>query len=160
MVIVLGFFLIKVTPKVSSRLAIGPAPHRVSRARRVRKESRKSPRGRAPKVSKECSPESQKSPKRVQKSGFGLFSDSFGTPGRTLSGLLGPCPRVLFRDSFRTLPVSWARRARETLCGAGPIAILDPKSDLNWLLGGQKVTLNSLLGLLRGRPRKSLLSYI
>ena len=35
---------------------------------------------------------------------FGLFLDSFETPGRTLSALLGPCPGVLFPDSFRTLP--------------------------------------------------------
>ena len=34
-------------------------------------------------------PESQKSPKRVEKSGFRLFSDSFETPGRTLSGTFG-----------------------------------------------------------------------
>ena len=92
-------------------LAIGPAPHRVSgvpSGPRTPEESEKSPervpRGRAPKVPKECAPESQKSPKRVQNLTFGLFSDSFGTPGRTLSGLLGPCPGVLFRDSFRTLP--------------------------------------------------------
>ena len=66
-------------------------------------------------------PESQKSPKRVQKSGFRLFSDSFETPGRTLSGLWGSHPEALFQDSFRTLPGFRARRARETLCRAGPI---------------------------------------
>ena len=94
----------------NSYLAIDPAPHRVSRALRAR-EPRKSPkrvpkeypRDRAPKVPKECAPESQKSPKRVQNLTFGLFSDSFGTPGRTLSGLLGPLPRGtlsgLFSDS-------------------------------------------------------------
>ena len=74
---------------------------------RTPEESEKSPervpRGRAPKVPKECAPESQKSPKRVQKSGFRLFSGSFGTPGRTLSALLGPCPGVLFRDSSGVL---------------------------------------------------------
>ena len=60
---------------------------------------------------------------------FGLFSDSFETSGRTLWALLGPCPGVLFPDSFRTLPGFRARRARETLCGAGPIAnipLLEP----------------------------------
>ena len=91
-------------------------------------ESEKSPERvpwrRGPKVPKECAPESQKSPKRVRKSGFRLFLDSFETPGRTLWALLGPCPGVLFPDSFRTLPGFWARKARETLCGAGPIATL------------------------------------
>ena len=48
---------------------------------------------------KECAPESQKSPKRVRKSGFRLFSDSFETPGRTLWALLGPFAGVLFPDS-------------------------------------------------------------
>ena len=74
---------------------------------------------------KECAPESQKSPKRVKNLTFGLFSDSFETPGRTLRlwAFWGPCPGVLFSDSFRTLPGFRARRARETLCGAGPIAI-------------------------------------
>ena len=81
-----------------------PGPFGPENPGRVRKESRKSTPGQGPKVPKECAPESQKSPKRVQQSGFRLFSDSFGTPGRTLSGLLGPCPGVLFRDSFRTLP--------------------------------------------------------
>ena len=61
------------------------------------------PRGRAPKVPKECAPESQKSPKRVQKSDFRLFSVSFETSGRTLWALSGPCPGVLFPDSFQTL---------------------------------------------------------
>ena len=79
-------------------------------------ESEKSPErvpwGRAPKVPKECAPESQKSPKRVRKSDFRLFLDSFETPGRTLSALLGPCPRVLLPDSFRTLPGFRARRGR------------------------------------------------
>ena len=66
-----------------------------------------------------------KESERVRKSGFRLFSDSFETPGRILSVLLGPCPGVLFPDCFRTLPGFRARRARETLCGAGPIARLD-----------------------------------
>ena len=44
-------------------------------------------------------PEPRKSPKRVRKD-FRLFSDSFETPGRTLWALLGPCPGVLFPDSF------------------------------------------------------------
>ena len=83
----------------------GPAWHRVSRALRarnpgrVRKESRKSPPGGTPRVPEESATESQKSPKRLRKSGFGLFSDSFETPGRTLRGLWA------FRagDSFGTL---------------------------------------------------------
>ena len=49
-------------------------------------------------------PESRKSvprsPKRVRKLGFGLFSDSFETPGRTLSGLWGSCPGGSFGTLF------------------------------------------------------------
>ena len=90
-------------------------------------ESEKSPervpRARAPKVLRECTPESQKSPKRVRKSGFRLFSDSFETLGHTLSALLG----VLFLDSFRTFLGFRALRAREALCGAGSIAIVVKK---------------------------------
>ena len=88
-------------------------------------ESEKSPErvplGSAPKVPKECAPESRKSPKRVRKSDFRLFSGSFETPGRTLWALLGPCSGVLFPDSFRGFR---ARRGWETLCGAGSIATL------------------------------------
>ena len=105
--------------------AIGPAPHRVSRARnpgRVRKESGKSTPGQGPKSPERVRPgvsnESEKSLKPDFWTLFGLFE----TPGRTLSGLLGPWPGVVFPDSFRTLPGFRARRARETLCGAGPIA--------------------------------------
>ena len=101
-----------------------PGPFRPRTPEESEKSPERVPRGRAPKVPKECAPESQKSPKRVRKSGFRLFSDSFETPGRTLSALLGPCPGVLFPDSFRTLRGFWARRARETLWGAGPIASL------------------------------------
>ena len=40
-------------------------------------------------------------PKRVRKSGFRLFSDSFeGTPGRTLSGLWRSCPRESLSGLF------------------------------------------------------------
>ena len=82
-----------------------------------RKKSEKSPErvrwGTAPKVPK------LRSLKRVRKEsesqGFRLFSDR--TSGRTLSALLGPA----LGYSFRTPPVR-ARKARETLCGAGPIA--------------------------------------
>ena len=70
----------------------------------------------SPRVPKECAPESEKSPKRS----FGLFLDSFRTPGRTLWGLWGsPGPEAvghpfgLFSDSFRTLLGFRARRAWE-----------------------------------------------
>ena len=108
-------------------VAIGPAPHRVSRALRarnpgrVRKESGKSTPGQGP---QKCPKSAPRSLERVRNLTFGLFSDSFETPRRTLWALLGPCPGVLFPDSFRTLPGFRARRARETLCGAGPIATL------------------------------------
>ena len=109
-------------------IRIGPAPHRVSRARRtrnpgrVRPESRKSPPGRDPqspdRVRPGVSKESEKSPK------VGVL-DSFRTllrlRGALFSGLWGSRFGGLFRDSFRTLPGFRARRARETLCWAGPI---------------------------------------
>ena len=108
--------------------AIGPAPHRVSRALRarnpgrVRKESGgKNTPGQSPKCAERVAPESQKRPKRVRTSGFRLFSDSFETPGRTLAALLGPCSGVLFPDFFWTFP---GFRARRTLWEAGPIATL------------------------------------
>ena len=77
-----------------------PGPFGPGTPEESEKSPERVPRGRAPKVPKECAPESQKSPKRVRKSGFRLFSDSFETPGRTLSTLLGPCPGVLFPDSY------------------------------------------------------------
>ena len=77
------------------------APLRFSDVLRTKNlKGQRNPRGRAPKVPKECAPESQKSPRRVRNLTFGLFSDSFETPGRTLWALLGPCPGAY---SFRTL---------------------------------------------------------
>ena len=84
------------------RVVIGPAPHRVSRALRarnpgrVRKESVERVPGAGP---QKCRKSAPRSLKRVRKSGFTLFSDSFETPGRTLSALLGPCTGVLFSNS-------------------------------------------------------------
>ena len=98
-------------------VAIGPAPTG-SPGPKTLEESEKSleraPRNGTPKVP------------RVQKSGFRLFLDSFETSGRTLSGLLGSRSGLLFPDSSRTLPWFWARRARESLWGAGPIENFGP----------------------------------
>ena len=158
-----------------------PGPFGPGTPEESEKSPERAPRGRAPKVPKECAPESRKSPQRVRKSDFRLFSDSFETPGRTLWALLGRCAGYSFRTLFglflgprnprttptkstsaklgvvRILPFSlvptirtppcqkcylmrkvfcgdgaWlavsyllgvrAQRARETLCGAGPIA--------------------------------------
>ena len=115
----IALFLRSAPPHTGSPGPFGPGTPEESE-----KSPERVPRGRAPKVPKECAPKSQKSLKRVRKSGFTLFSDSFETPGRTLWAFLGTCPGVLFPDSFRTLPGFRARRARETLCGAGPIATL------------------------------------
>ena len=88
----------------STGIAIGPAPHGApgrfgpETPEESEKSPERAPRVRAPKVPKECTPESRKSPKRVRKSDFRLFLDSFETPGRTWA-LLGPCPGVLFPDS-------------------------------------------------------------
>ena len=108
------------------RVAIGP-PHTGSPgpfAPGTPEESEKSPDkstpGRGPKVPQECAPESQKSPKKESQTlTFGLFSDSFETPGRTLWALLGPCPGALFPDSFRTLPGFRARRPGRPCVGRG-----------------------------------------
>ena len=84
---------------------LGPEPWKSPK--RVRKEylfaGRQKPRKSAPWSLERVRKES-KSPL------FRLFSDSFETPGRTLSGLLGSCPGVLFPNSFRTLPGFRARR--------------------------------------------------
>ena len=77
-----------------------PGPFGPGTPEESEKSPERVPRGWAPKVPKECAPESRKSLKRVQKSDFRLFSDSFETPGRTLWALLGPCPGGC---SFRTL---------------------------------------------------------
>ena len=105
-------------PRPTQGLAGPSGPEPRKSPKRVQKEY---PGAGSPKVPKECAPESQKSPKESESQVLD-FSDSFETPGRTLSALLGPCPGVLFPDSFRTLPGFRARRARETLCGVGPIA--------------------------------------
>ena len=63
-------------------------------------------------VPKECTPESEKSPKTKLRT----FSGSFRTPGRTLWGLGAPRdrrPRDTLTDCFRTLWGFHARRARE-----------------------------------------------
>ena len=98
-----------------------PGPFGPGTPEESEKSPERVPRGGTPRVPEECTAESEKSPKRVRKSGFGLFSDSFEPPGRTLRGLWGSRPGGLFRDSFRTLPGFRARRGRETLCRAGPI---------------------------------------
>ena len=95
----------KLRSHIRACLATGPAPHRVSQALRPRtpEESEKSPervpRAR-PQKCRKSAPWSlkKKSPKRVGKSGFRLFSDAFETPRHALSALW-PCPGVLFSDS-------------------------------------------------------------
>ena len=79
-----------------------PGPFGPGTSEESKKSPERVPRSRAPRVPKECAPESQKSPKRVRNPGFRLLSDSV-TPGRAPSGLLGPCSGVLFPDSFWTL---------------------------------------------------------
>ena len=69
-------------------------------------ESKKVRRGGTPRVRKDCTPESQKSPKRVQKSGFRLFSDSFESLGALLRDSGGPTTGALsglFSDSSGVL---------------------------------------------------------
>ena len=108
-------------------IRIGPARHRASRAlwarnpERVRKESRKSTPGRDPQSPERVRPGVSKESEKSPKPEIRTLSDSFETPGRTLSGLWGSRPGGLFRDSFRTLSGFRARRAREALCRAGPI---------------------------------------
>ena len=89
-----------------------PGPRTPEESKRVRKEYP----GAGPQKSRKSAPRSLK---RVRKSGFRLFSDSFETPGRILSDFWGPAPGYSFRTLFGLFRGS---RARETLCGAGPIA--------------------------------------
>ena len=114
------------------KLAIGPAPHRVSRAlrarnpRRVRKESGKSTPGQGPKSAQRVRPgvskESEKSLKSDFQTLFGLFRDS----GAHSLGTFGALPRGtlsgLFSDSSG---VPGPKGPGSTLCGAGPIARLN-----------------------------------
>ena len=66
---------------------------------------RKESPGAGPPESRKSAPRSLKRVRKESKTSlFGLFSDSFETPGRTLSGLQGSRSGGLFRDSFRTLP--------------------------------------------------------
>ena len=102
-----------------------PAPFGPENPGRVRKKSRKSSPGQGPKSPERVRPgvpkESEKSPKPDFWTLFGLFWDSgahsFGTFG-------GPVPGYSFGTFFGLFRGSRARRARETLCGAGSIASL------------------------------------
>ena len=92
-------------------------------------ESKKSPErvrwDTAPKVPKECAPESRKSPKRVKNLTLGLFLDAFETP---LSARLGPYPGVLFPDSF------WTELRADFWEGDGDEALFTEKKgfSVNW----------------------------
>ena len=73
--------------------------------KRVRKESERVSRRLRPWGAPESPKSAPRSPKRVQKRSFGLFLDSFRTPGRPLWGFWGsPGPEAhpfgLFSDSF------------------------------------------------------------
>ena len=85
---------------------------------RTPEESEKSaervPRGRAPKVPKECAPESQKSPKRAKR-----VRKEYPGAGPQKSRKSAPRSPKRVRKESKNL-----RRAQETLCGAGPIAML------------------------------------
>ena len=113
---------------------LGPEP------RKSPKRVRKSTPGQGPKSAQRVRPgvskDSEKSLKSDFRTLFGLFRDS----GAHSLGTLGPCPGVLFPDSFRTLPGFRARRARETLCGAWPIAIQN-----HFLRGSLQLTAQQVL---------------
>ena len=82
-------------------------------------ESEKSPERVSRARAQKCPKSAPRSLERVRKESKIRLLDSFKTPGAHSLG----CPEVLFPDSFRTLLGFRARRARETLCGAGPIAM-------------------------------------
>ena len=83
---------------------------RARNPKRVRKESERVSRPREP----QSPPKSAlRSPKRVQKRGFGLFWTLFGLLAHSL-GMWSSPGRDTLSDSFRTLLGFRARRARET----------------------------------------------
>ena len=107
--------------------------------------------GQGPKSAEKSAP---RRPKRVQKLTESQaldseFLDSFGPPGRTLRHFWGPAPGYSFRTLFGLFRVL-ARRARETLWGAGPIATQIP---IPWGLNPNSFTA-ILLEL--GGPREGL----
>ena len=89
-------------------VATGPATQGLQPQKSPKRVPKKSTPGQGPKspekVRRGVPKESEKSPKNQVSDSF---SDSFGTPGRTLSALLGPSCGVLLRDSFWTLPAFW-----------------------------------------------------
>ena len=112
------------------KVAVGPAPQRVSRAirarnpRRVRKESGKSTPEQGPKsaerVRRRVSEESEKSPKESESQVLDSFRTLLRLRGALFHHFWGPAPGALsgLFSGFR------ARSARETLCRAGPTANL------------------------------------
>ena len=84
-------------------------------------ESGKSTPGQGPKNAQRVRPGVSKESEKSLKPDFRAL---FGLRGALFGHFWGSFPGVLFPDSFRTLPGFRARRARETLCGVGPIASL------------------------------------
>ena len=113
--------------RVSLQLALPhtglPGPFGPENPGRVRKESRKSTPGQGPKSPERVRPgvpkKSEKSPKPDFCTLFGLFWDS---GAHSFGDFWAPAPGYSFGTLFGLFRASRARRARETLCGAGPIA--------------------------------------
>ena len=115
-----------------------PRPTRASRALCARKnpenpkrvwKASPAPGTPGPRVPKDCAPEFQESPRRVQNLAFGLFSESFRTlmrpPKCTHSRLRESwAPSDSFRTLFGLSWGSWPEEPQKPLCGAGPIANL------------------------------------
>ena len=100
-------------PHTGSPGPFGPEPRKSPK--RVRKEYP----GAGP---QKCPKSAPWSLKRVRKKSESQILDSFRTLLRHSLGTFGALPQGTLPDSFRTLPGFRARRARETLCGAGPTA--------------------------------------
>ena len=105
--------------------AICPAPHRVRRAREPRKSPKRVRKEYPAAGPQKCPKSAPRSLKRVRKESESQALDSFRTLSRLRGAFFGhfwgPAPGYSFRTLLRG---SRARRARETLCGAGPIASL------------------------------------
>ena len=110
-----------------------PGPFGAWNPGRVQKESGKSTPGQGTKSPERVRPGVSKESEKSLKPDLWTVSDFFEAPGRTLSGLLGPFPTVLFPDFFLdSSRVPGPEGPRRPCVGRGQ---LDPKSPQTTAIG-------------------------